>query len=315
MRKVIGFGLVAAVLATGLVSAQTKKLTSVGASFGDLGNPFFVQMGRGVEAAAKKIGGASVKVSVQSGNYDINTQTTQMENFISSKVDLIVLNAVDFKGMAPAVRKAREAGIVVVAADVGVEGNPDAVITSNNVDAGRQGCQYIASRLNGKGNVVIVNGPPVSAVTDRVDGCLEVFKKYPSIKILSQDQNAGGSRDGGLRVMTDLLTANKKIDAVFAINDPTGIGAELAIKQANRTKEMFVVGVDGAPDAEKALKEQGGIFAASSSQDPYTMAYRAVEIGYQIMNGKKPAQTTILIPVKLITRTNVATYKGWTIPR
>lgn len=312
MRKLVGVGLMAAALAAGLVSAQTHKLTAVGASFGDLGNPFFVAMGKGVESEAKKIGGADVKVNVQSGGYDINTQTNQIENFIASKVDLIVLNAVDFKAMGPAVRKAKAAGIVVVAADVAVEGGTDATITSDNVNAGKLGCQYLATRLGGHGNMVIINGPPVSAVTDRVAGCKAALAKYPNLKVLSQDQNAGGSRDGGLRVMTDLLTANPKIDAVFAINDPTGIGAALAIKQANRSKQMFVVGVDGSPDAEAALKEPGSVFAATASQDPFRMAARAVDIGNQILSGKKLTNQIILVPVKLITRGNVGSYSGWT---
>ena len=234
-----------------------------------------------------------------------------MDNFISSGVDLILLNAADSKGMAPAVKRAKAAGITVVAVDVGAEGGVDATVTSNNKQAGEQAGQYIVDKLKGKGDVIIVNGPPVTAVTDRVAGALEIFKKNPGIKILSQDQNAGGSRDGGLRVMTDLLTAFPKIDAVFAINDPTGIGCDLAAKQANRS-EFFIVGVDGSPDAAAILKAKQGLFEASPAQDPFAMAQKAVEVGYDIMQGKKPAETTILIPVKLITRDNVNEYTGWT---
>jgi ribose transport system substrate-binding protein len=168
----------------------------------------------------------------------------------------------------------------------------------------------VADRLKGKGQIVIVNGPPVTAVTDRVAGFLGVIKKNPDIKILSQDQNAGGSRDGGLRVMSDLLTAFKHIDAVFAINDPTAIGCDLAAKQAQR-KEFFIVGVDGAPDIVPALKDPSSLIAASAAQDPYAMAQKAVEIGYNIMQGKKPEQELTLIPVELITKDNVNQYKGW----
>ena len=121
----------------------------------------------------------------------------------------------------------------------------------------------------------------------------------------------GGSRDGGLRVMTDLLTAFPKIDAVFAINDPTAIGCDLAAKQAQR-KDFFIVGVDGAPDVVPSLKDPNSLIAASAAQDPYTMSGKAVEIGYDIMNGKKPEQALTLIPVELITKENVDQYKGWT---
>ncbi|SUX76217.1 D-ribose transporter subunit RbsB [Citrobacter freundii] len=74
-------------------------------------------------------------------------------------------------------------------------------------------------------------------------------------KVLSYNQNAKGSREGGLEIMTALLAANPKIDGVFAINDPTAIGADLAAKQAQRS-EFFIVGVDGSPDAEEALKRE-----------------------------------------------------------
>jgi len=207
--------------------------------------------------------------------------------------------------------RAKAAGIVVVAVDVGAEGGVDATVTSNNKQAGQLDGKYVADRIKGKGNLVIVNGPPVTAVTDRVAGFLEEIKKYPDIKILSQDQNAGGSRDGGLRVMSDLLTAFPKIDAVFAINDPTAIGCDLAAKQSQR-KDFFIVGVDGAPDIVPALKDKDSLIAASAAQDPFTMAGKAVDIGNDILDGKKPEQPLTLIPVDLITKENVDQYKGWT---
>jgi ribose transport system substrate-binding protein len=294
-------------------SGGKGKALAVAATFGDLGNPFFYTMGKGVEDAAKKID-PNAKVTIVSSGYDLNTQVGQIDTFIAAGVDLIVLNAADTKGIAPAVKKAKAAGIIVVAADVDAEGGVDATVTSNNFQAGQQSGEYIAKRIGGKGNVIIVNGPPVSAVIDRVNGCKEVLAKYPDIKILSENQNAGGNREGGLRVMTDILTAFPKIDAIFAINDPTGIGCELAMKQAKREKEMFVVGVDGAPDAEVALKVADGSFAASASQDPYTMAVKAVQTAWEIKGGKKPAEPKILIPTTLITRDNLASYKGWTKP-
>src|SRR5271169_6303370 len=302
-------GLLLAISLTTPLFAQ-KKLNTVAVTVGDLGNPFFVQIAHGAQAAAKTIN-PGVKFQSESSNYDVNNQTNQMDNFIASGADLILLNAADSKGIAPAVMRAKAAGVTVVAVDVGAEGGVDATVTSNNKQAGQLDGKFVADRLKGKGQVVIVNGPPVSAVTDRVAGFLEVIKKYPDIKIVSQDQNAGGSRDGGLRVMTDLLTAFPKIDAVFAINDPTAIGCDLAAKQAQR-KDFFIVGVDGAPDIVPSLKDPSSLIAASAAQDPYKMSGKAVEIGYDIMNGKKPEQELTLIPVDLITKENVDQYKGWT---
>ena len=294
----------------GPLSAAEKELKSVGVTVGDLGNPFFVQIARGAEKQAKEVN-PNVKFTSLSSNYDVNNQTNQMDNLVSSGVNLILLGAADSKGIAPAVKRAKGAGSVVVAVDVGAEGGVDATVMSDNRQAGQQAAEYIVNKLKGKGQIVIVNGPPVTSVQDRVAGALDVFKKNPDIKILSQDQNAGGSRDGGLRVMTDLLTAFPKLDAVFAINDPTGIGCDLAAKQAQRN-DFFIVGVDGSPDGVSALKAKGSLFEATPAQDPYAMAEKAVEVGADIMQGKKPEKDTILIPVKLITRENVNDYQGWT---
>jgi ribose transport system substrate-binding protein len=302
-------GLLAAVVAFASPAAQ-RPLKSVGLTVGDLGNPFFVQVGKGAEAKARELGGAGVKFSALSANYDLNLQTNHIEDFIAAKVDLIVLGAADTKGIAPAVKKARAAGIVVVAVDVAAEGGVSATVMSDNLQAGRLAAEFIAQKLGGRGQVVIINGPPVSAVKDRVAGAEEVFRRHAGIKILSRDQNAGGNRMGGLNVMTDLLTAYPELDAVFAINDPTGLGAALAIRQARREK-VFVVGVDGAPDAEKALKDPKSAFLATAAQDPFAMAEKAVEVGFELLQGRKPAKDPWLVPVSLVTRDNIANYRGW----
>lgn len=291
-------------------SNPDAKLSSVALTVGDLSNPFFVLMGRGAEAEAKKIGGADTRVTVVSSGYDLNQQFNQIENFVAAKTDLIVLNAADSKGIAPAVEKAKQAGSIVVAVDTSAAGGVDATVTSNNLQAGQVSCQYIADRLKGNGNLVIVNGPPVVSVIERVQGCEQVLAKYPGIKVLSKDQNAEGSRDGGLRVMSDLLTSFPKIDAVFSINDPSAVGAELAARQAKR-KEFFIVGVDGAPEAAQAIADPNSLVVATAAQDPLGMTQTAVKVGNDILHGQRPANPNILIPVKLITRDNVKQYKGW----
>ncbi len=293
------------------VARAARPLRAVGLTVGDLGNPFFVQVAKGAEAKARALGGAGLTFSAMSANYDLNFQTNQIEDFIAAKVELILLGASDTKGIAPAVRKARAAGIVVIAVDVAAEGGVSATVMSDNVQAGRLAAGFVVEKLGGKGRVVIINGPPVSAVTDRVAGAEAVFKQHRGIQVLSRDQNAGGNRMGGMNVMTDLLTAYPELDAVFAINDPTGLGAALAIRQARR-ENVFVVGVDGAPDAEKALRDPKSVFLATAAQDPFAMAGKAVEVGYAILQGEKPATDPLLVPVSLVTRENIGRYQGWT---
>ncbi|MGU7771679.1 ABC transporter substrate-binding protein [Burkholderia sp. MR1-5-21] len=306
-RKAVVAAMALAVCAS---TAHARPLKSIGIAVGDLANPFFIAMERGAKDAAAKIGGSDIKVTLVSSKYDLNTQVGQIENFVANKVDLILVNAVDPNGIAPALKKARDAGIVVVAVDVGAKG-ADATVMTDNLMAGATSCEYLAKQLGGKGNVVIINGPPVTAVFDRVNSCKKVLAGYKDIRVLSDNQNAGGSRDGGMNVMANLLTAQSRIDGVFAINDPTAIGAELAIKQAHRDDVKLITSVDGAPDAQVALKNKHSIFAATSAQDPYKMAVTAVTVGNEILNGKRPQQPVTLLPTQAVTKENVASYRGW----
>lgn len=288
-------------------TVEARELKALGISMGSLGNPYFVTLADGATARAKELN-PNVKVTSVSADYDLSKQFSQIDNFISSKVDLILLNAVDPSAMASAIKKARDAGIVVVAVDVDAKG-VNATVQTDNVEAGKLACQFLVDKLGGKGNVIIQNGPQVTAVTDRVKGCKAAFAGAPNIKVLSDDQDGKGSREGGLNVMQGYLTRFPKIDGLFAINDPQAIGSDLAAKQLKRSG-ILITSVDGAPDIENALKTDTQI-QASASQDPWAMAQTAVNVGNDILNDKAPAEAVTLLTPKLITRDNVATYSGW----
>ncbi|OKO75840.1 ABC transporter substrate-binding protein [Bradyrhizobium sp. NAS96.2] len=311
--KTISFAGAAIAVALSCAPGFAKELKSIGISLGSLGNPFFVALSKGAEFEAKKTN-PNVKITTVGFEYDLGKQVTQIDNFIAAGVDLILLNPGDPKAVGPAIKKAQAAGIIVVAVDTTAEG-ADATVTTNNVQAGEISCQYIVDKLGGKGDVIIENGPQVSAVIDRVVGCKHVLGKSPGIKVLSSDQDGKGSREGGLTVAQGYLTRFAKIDAIFAINDPQAIGTDLAARQQNRNG-IVITAVDGAPDIEAALKDPASPqIQASSSQDPFFMARRAVQIGVGLLNGQKPTSTVELLPSKLVTRDNIAEYKGWTSNR
>ena len=290
--------------------AVAKDLKAIGISVGSMGNPFFVALSKGAEFEARKVN-PNVKVTAVGFDYDLGKQNTQIDNFIAAGVDLILLNPGDPNAIAPAIRRAQAAGIVVVAVDTAAKG-ANATVETNNVQAGTIACQDLVDKMGGKGNMIILNGPQVSSVIERVNGCKEVIAKHPDVKLLSSDQDAKGSRDGGLAVMQSLLTRYTTVDGVFAINDPTAIGGELAAKQMQRTN-FPITAVDGAPDAEAALKNPNSKqFVASASQDPFMMARLAVQEGVDLLNGKKPEKDPLLMDSKLVTRDNVGDYKGWT---
>ncbi|MCQ8239798.1 ABC transporter substrate-binding protein [Rhizosaccharibacter radicis] len=281
----------------------------VGVTVGSLGNPYYAVTNKGIADAVARLTPRAA-ISVASADYDLGKQFGQIENFISFGARIIMLNAVDPVAIAPAVAKARRAGITVVGFDVAAQG-ADVTVMTDNVKAGAEACQYIVDHLpGGKGKVVILNGPPISAIVDRVAGCRKVLSAHPGIDIVSSDQNASASREGGLAKGTGLLTRFPKIDAIFAINDPTAIGMELAARQLHRD-EFFITSVDGSPDVAKALRAPGALIRASAAQDPYGMAAKAYALGVGIVHGRKPPSPVVLIEPTLVTSENAATYVPW----
>ncbi len=310
LKKIL---LASAALALASGATQAKDLKTIGISLGSLGNPFFIALAKGAEFEAKKTN-PNVKLLTFGYDYDLGKQVNQIDNFIAAGVDLILLNPGDVKALKPAITKAQAAGIKVVAVDTYAEG-ADAAVTTDNVQAGQIACQYFIDKLAMKGNVIIENGPQVSSVVDRVNGCKAALAKAPDMKLLSSDQDGKGQRDAGLTVMKSLLTRFPKVDAIFTINDPQALGSNLAAKQLNRT-DMIITSVDGAPDIEAALKDPNTpMIQASASQDPFAMARKAVDVGVDLLNGKEPEQKITLLPAALVTRDNVASNKGWTSDR
>lgn len=305
----LGWLLLATLLALCPRPGMAGEPGRIGVTVTDLGNPFFVRIARGVENAARRIVGPEVKVFVASSAYDLERQNEQIDAFIKKKVDLIVLIAADPLAIEPAVRRAQAAGIRVVALDVRAAG-ADATFTTDNVQAGELACQYIAQRLNGLGDIVIISGPPVSSIVDRVAGCMSALKSAPGIRVLSSDRNGGGSSEGGFAKMTDVLTVFPHIDAVFAINDPTAIGVEEAARQAGR-KDFFIVGVDGAPKVRARMRDVDSLIVATVVQAPDLLAQKAVESGYELIRNRPLAKRTVMIPALLITRDSAPEVSGW----
>lgn len=308
MKAKLALVTVVAALATPCLVQAGEKLDRAGITVGTLGNPFFKPLIQGA-VDGLKTGNPNVEVTILGADYELNKQASQIDSLVGGGSKIIVINAVDAIAVKPFVDKAKAAGVVVAAMDV-VAAGADLTVMTNNVQAGEIACAELAKRLNGKGDVAIINGPPISSIMDRVKGCKQAFAKNPGIKILSDDQDGKASREGGMAVMQALLTRYPKIDAVFGANDPTAIGADLAARQLNR-QEMIIAGVDGSPDIVTSLKSDNSRIVASASQDPYGMAKKAAEEAVALLNGVKPAEAVIQLDTKLVTKENVKDYAGW----
>jgi ribose transport system substrate-binding protein len=281
------------------------KVQTIGLMVQDLSNPFFQSMANGVKAGAEKIGAT---VNVQDGRQDLGAQNEQIDAFIQQQIDVLLINAVDSDGIGPAVERAKEAGIKVVAIDVAARG-AEAQVTLDNTAAGNLACTYLADQIGGGGDILLINGTPISSVQDRVTGCKQALQKYPQIKIVSE-QNGDNGRAKALTIATDMLTANPNVKGIFGINDPTALGATLAAQQAG-INGLVIVGVDASPEAVAELQKPDSMFKATAAQDPNTQGGIALEMAQKLFAGEPLEQQSVLVPTEMITRENLAQYKGW----
>lgn len=297
------------VLGSGIISNSVQARSGshegikVGITFMTTDNEFFQAMENSVrEEIEGKLNGTLL---VSNGQHDAAKQLNDVEDFLIQGIELLLLNPVDYEASESVVALAKEAGVPVICLDGDSIGDRDIFIASNNYDAGVIDAEYVAERLEGEGKVVVINGNPVSAVRNRFNGFMDTIKKYPDIEVVAE-QNGDGVKTKSLTVMSNILQGQPEIDAVFAINDPSALGVLAAVQSAGREDEMFIVGVDGAPNALEAISN-GTALAATAAQQPAKIGKLGVEYGLKILNGEETPDE-IPVPVKLITEDNAADF-------
>ncbi|WP_164522243.1 substrate-binding domain-containing protein [Halocella sp. SP3-1] len=238
---------------------------------------------------------------VSYAEHSITKQIADVEEMIDNKIDFLLFNAVDSEAAEPAIVIAKNAGIPVVCLDVDAVGPRDIYIGSDNYQAGVLCGEYIVERLQGKGKVAILNGNPVSSVRMRYNGFIDVIKKNPDIKIIAEE-NGDGDFIKSVNATELILENYKKIDAIYAVNDPSALGALAAVEVANQQKGLFIVGIDGSPDAVQAVLNHTA-FAATAAQDPAKIGQLGVKYGLKLLVQEK-VPNTFPVKVKLIKNDN-----------
>lgn len=296
-------------LASGFATAADIK---VGVSMSAFDDTFLTYLREDMDKQAKSYPkGDGVQLQFEDARADVVKQLSQVKNFISQKVDAIIVNPVDTASTANISKAALAAGIPLVY----VNRRPDqtdlpkgiVAVTSNDVEAGRLQMQYIAEKLGGKGKIVILLGDLANnSTTNRTKGVKEVLAKYPGITI-EQEQTGIWLRDKGMTLVNDWLTQGREFNAVLANNDEMAIGASMALKSAGtKPGTVLIAGVDGTPDGLNAITK--GDMAASAFQDANGQAVGSVEAARK-MARHEPVEQNVVIPFKLITPDNVKDFK------
>jgi ribose transport system substrate-binding protein len=273
-----------------------------------LNHPFFVDMRRGAQDAADKLG---VRLQVQAAEreIDVEKQMQIVENLIQTGIGALAITPSGSREIVSALVKAKDAKVPIIVVDTRVDAKAAAdagVITetfvgSDNYEGGRLAGDYVVKMSGGKARVGILEGIPGHETGDsRLRGFRDAVKGTPGITIIAS-QPANWERDQGFNVFQNMLQAHQDIDTVFAASDLMALGAIEAIAAAGRTGKIRVVGFDALDDAKKAIS--AGRMEASVAQFPYEMGRVAIESAVKVMRGEK-LPPDINVKLELVTKEN-----------
>jgi ribose transport system substrate-binding protein len=297
MRKRLvscGVLLAAAIMVCGLASC-TKK--DEGGAAGGSSDKFCVSLGwlenesgrrqkKGFEDAFKDLGGIA---TFANANYDPKKQSEQIDAFIEMKPKAIFVTPSDPAGITQACQRAVDAGIPVFVADAIIPGVPATTsICSSDFRMGAWTMEYIAKRLNGKGNIAMIDLPENEAWDLRGQGARFMLENYPDIKLVQVHHHDSQTSISPLQAVESMLAAHPKgkLDAIWCAWDGAAQEGAEAIETAGRADEIITTGIDGGKHAFKVIKT-GGPFKVTMAQSIYYMSYMSVRCAILHLEGKQ----------------------------
>ncbi|MGI4861288.1 MAG: substrate-binding domain-containing protein [Janthinobacterium lividum] len=263
----------------GATGAHAKDIT-IGASLLTQQHPFYVELGSAMKREAQK---DHAHLDIAIANQDLSKQIADVQDFVTKKVDVIVISPVDSKGVKGAVLAAQRAGIPVITVDISAQGVDVAshIATDNyagGIDAGKLMCKV----LGGKGNIGIIDYPTIQSVIDRVTGFRKSIGACPGVQIVADQP--GITRADALNAAQNMLQAHPDLAGIFGFGDDAALAAAVAAKSAGN--HVKIIGFDGMPEARAAVDKNPN-FVGVIQQYPDKMGELAVDSAVKIAN-KQP---------------------------
>lgn len=279
----------------------------IGATFPVL-DAFLQKVADGMTAEAEAQGAS---IDIVAADNKVDTQLSQVENFIAQGVDAILVVAVDTSAAGPMTAAAQEAGIPLIYVNRKPSDLPAGVpyVGSQSLVSGTLEMEQLALLAGEKGNVVIMQGELTNeAALDRSKGCVDVVAKYPGMKVVETD-TANWDRAQGQALMENWLQSGTEFTIVCANNDEMALGAILALKAAGKTlgvDGVLVGGVDATADALASL--EAGELATTVFQDASGQGGGGVTAAIMLINGET-VEDYVDIPYQLVTLDNIADFQ------
>jgi inositol transport system substrate-binding protein len=313
MKKAVGI-LVLVLVAGSLLFAGGSKETGaakkirLGVTIEDFNDVFMRYLLDQLKDEATKVG---AEVIAMDGKRDPNEQIKQVENFITQKVDAILIHVID-QTIAPRITKlCNDAKIPLVYVnrkpnDDALQGAKVVAVASPEEVAGKLQAEFVAKKLNGKGNVAILLGSLGSAPQiGRTKGTKDELAKYPGIKVI-REQTANFQRPEAVAVVENWLASGDKIDAIIANNDEMAIGAVLVLEEKKMKDKVVVTGVDATSDALKFIEE--GRLDMTVFQNGGAQGRGGVQAALKLIKGEQVPKF-VEIPFEPVTKENYTKYK------
>lgn len=291
---------------------ENSKEIVIGVPIYTMEHQYWVDWLKAIENKAAELG---AKIVSADSTYDPVKQVSIMEDMASKKVDAMIICAVDPQGIAKAIKDVESDGIKVILSDNPVTDEKQmpvgaALIGYDNLKNGRLQAEWVAQyakgKLNGKANVAVLSYPNEKVCLDAEKGFIDGLKELlgeANVKVYTQ--NGQATREGGLTVMENILSANNDINICWGANDECALGGLAAMEARGLGKNNeLVAGFYTIPDVMKLIKDGKSMFKVSMYLDPKAMGDLAVELAVKAVNNEK-VEYTNNVPMEVCTLENV----------
>jgi inositol transport system substrate-binding protein len=306
-RKILLCAALTAIIAAPAAMADGLK---IGVSMALFDDNFLTSLRNGIE---KKSAEEGVGVQIEDAKNEVGTQLNQIQNFIASGVDAIIVNPVDTDATVSMSDDAAAAGIPLIYVNrqpINIDMLPEnqAFVASNEVESGTYQTQEVCRLMNGKGKVLVMMGELSNqAAIQRTKDIHDVIAtpECSGLEIVAE-QTAEWDRTKGNNLMTNWIAAGTEFDAVISNNDEMAIGAIQALKASGRDMDSVIVaGIDATADALAAMK--AGDLDVTVYQSATGQGAGAVETAIKLAKGETTEQK-VWVPFELVTPANLDKY-------
>ncbi len=291
-----------------------ERKARIGVSLLTLTNPFFRDLGAAMKEEAARHG---MEIALVSGEFDAARQRNQVSDFIVNGVAAIVLSPCDSKAVGTSIGEANKANIPVFTVDIASLASGGKVVShvaTDNLGGGRLAAEAMIEALGGKGKIAILDHPEVESVILRTKGFEEELARQTKTRGVKMEIVAklpgGATKDKSFKAAEDLLQAHPGLDGIFAINDPSALGAVAAVEKAGLQGKIKIIGFDGMPEGKNAIRI--GQIYADPIQFPDRIGRIAVQSIKKYLDGDD-VQAQILIPTVLYRKADAE--KDASLPR